>query len=104
MAPGDSRGEAYSGSKIGLAAEKALWVVVLDCIADSRGNYEHIGSHTHGLEVEDNPAVAVAEVGMDLEEPVAYSGPGVDPGTHSLQGVVAVAALDFADFEVAEAL
>jgi hypothetical protein len=78
-------------------------VVVLDCIADSRDSYEHIGSHIHGLEVEGSPAhkaVAAVEADMDLE---AYSGPGVDPGTRSLQ-TVAVAGLDFADFGAVEAL
>lgn len=107
MALGYLRGESHSGGKIGLVAEKALWVVALDCIADSRDSYEHIGSHIHGLEVGGNPAhkvVAVAGVDMDLEKPVAYSEPGVGLGTHSLQEVVAVAALDFADFEVAEVL
>jgi hypothetical protein len=81
-------------------------VVVLDCIADSRGSYEHIGSHIHGLEVGDSPvhrAVAAVEADMNLEELVVYSGPGVDPGTHSLQ-VVAVAALDFVGFGVVEVL
>jgi len=55
------------------------------------------------LEVGDNPvhkAVAAAEPDMDLE---AYSEPGVDPGTRSLQ-MVAVAGPDFAGFGVAEAL
>ena len=78
-------------------------MVVLDYIADSRDSYEHIGSHIHGLEVEDNPvhkAVAAVEADMDLE---AYSGPDVDPGTRSLQ-MVAVAGLDFAGSGVAEAL
>jgi hypothetical protein len=79
-------------------------VVVLDCIVDSRDSYEHIGSHIPGLEVGDNPAhkavAAAAAADTDLE---AYSGPGVDPGTRSLQ-MVAVAALDFADFGVAEGL
>jgi hypothetical protein len=104
VALGDLRGEAHSAGKIGLAAEKELWVVALDGIADSRDNCEHIGSHIHDSEVGDKPArkvVAVAEVDMDLKEPVAYSGPGVDPGT---QEVVAVAALGFAGFEVAEVL